>query len=55
MDKLKSLLEYKAKLEARQTSPIPDKHKNRPSQFKEFLNHELQLVNSQIAKLKEGK
>lgn len=53
-EKLKSLIRYQALLETRQSSAIPEKHKQREKTYRAFLANELKLVINQITALKES-
>lgn len=58
-EKLQSLLKYRADHEARLNSPTPEKHKNHPEAYKNYLKLEIKKVTTTIDKLKlngaEGK
>lgn len=47
-EKLASLNKYAQDLKNKLSSPVPAKHKNRPQSYKNFLTHELSLVNSKL-------
>lgn len=50
-EKVKSLTKYLEDLKNRLNSDIPEKHKNRPEQFKAFLQREIKLTQITITKL----
>lgn len=58
-EKLQSLLKYRADHEARLSAPTPEKHKNHPEDYKNYLKLEIKKVTVTIDKLKmngaEGK
>lgn len=47
-EKLASLNKYAQELKNKLTSPVPSKHKNREQSYKNFLTHELAMVNSKL-------
>ena len=51
-EKLISLNKYAQELKNKLTSAVPAKHKNRPQSYKNFLTHELKMVNSKIEEAK---
>lgn len=53
-EKLVSLLKYKQELLNRISGPVPEKHKDHVNEFKNFLQNELNLVNSTLEKDKIG-
>ncbi len=53
IDKMTKLVTYAAHLKDRlSNTAIPEKHKNREVQFKQFLNRKLEAVNRQIEAIK---
>lgn len=52
MDKLKALTKYQSDLKDRLSNPTPEKHKNNPKTYKNFLDNELRLVNIKLENLK---
>ncbi len=51
-EKLNSLTKYKANLEERLKSPVPEKHKDHPESFKRFLQNELSTVSKVLDEAK---
>ena len=51
-EKLFSLIRYANDLKNKLTDAIPEKHKNRPQQYKQFLEKELKATNVQVEALR---
>lgn len=51
-EKLLSLVKYAEGIKNKLSSPLPEKHKGYPTQYKQFLNRELASVNSKIESMK---
>lgn len=49
-EKLVSLMKYKQDLVNKLSSPIPEKHKNRPKQYEQYLKNEIEAVDRCITK-----
>ena len=47
-EKMKSLKKYLGQLKDRKSGGIPDKHKDHPKTFHDFLDHEISMVKEKI-------
>ena len=52
-EKIASLTKYADGIRNRIASPTPEKHKENPQTYKQFLDRELDMVNKNIETLKE--
>ena len=50
-DKIKRLTKYLDGIKLKLSSPTPDKHKHRPSQYKEYLEKEKRMTEKAISSL----
>lgn len=50
-EKLASLIKYRDGINAKLTSPVPEKHKDHPKTYQEFLERELKSVSRTIENL----
>lgn len=53
-DKIKKLNIYVSRLKDKLTSPIPEKHRNHPIDYINFLNKEIETHTAKIKSLTEG-
>lgn len=51
-EKLISLTKYASDIKSKLSSPLPEKQKNRPAQYKQFLERELSATNAKIESIK---
>ena len=51
-EKVQSLMKYREDLQNRLSMPPPEKRKNHPEAYKEFLNLEIKKVTTKIDKMK---
>lgn len=47
-EKVVSLTKYQSQLKDRLSAPIPEKHKDSPKTYKQFLERELKTVTAQL-------
>lgn len=52
-EKLKSLINYKTQMQDRLTGTIPEKHKDHPKTYHEFLRNEIKKIEITINTAKE--
>jgi hypothetical protein len=51
-EKIQSLTKYVNDLKAKQSSPLSEKQKNRPAQYKQFLEREIASTQAKIDAMK---